>query len=235
MGVKVTAKGSQLIGENDKGVTQCARAYFNPETLFEKVKGKDASEDAKPAYKRNFLLPKGAPVVEMLMDAIREVGTEKWGKNVCDKWMEKYCSKGVAPNDICSMRDGDERDEVDENFAGCWFVNGKSFKRDNIQTASGVRLWGNLDETEDGDDLADDDIAPYSGCNIKILVLEVWAWTHGKKNGISITPLGWKVRDDEAPEMESTGGQSAGDDDMSDDDEDEAPKSTGKAKPKAKK
>lgn len=233
MGKSVLLKASSL--RNDEG--QIARCYFNEEKFREKTLPKDADEKAKAAFRRNFLIPKGAPAMDAILEAVEEVAIEKWGKAVAEKWMEKNIGDGAAINDHCAIRDGDERDEVTEDFAGHFFINAKTYRRDLVLSANNVEIGDSLDEDAEGDELEDGDVAPYSGCHIKALKLEVWAYTHGKKNGISVNVLGWRVADDEAPVMESTGGDTASKDELGDDDEDDTPAKTkpkGKAKPKGK-
>lgn len=229
MGHTVLLKASSL--RNDEG--QNARIYFTEDKFREKTLPKDADENAKAAFRRNFLIPKGAPAMDAILEAVEAAATEKFGKAVAEKWMEKNIGEGAAINDHCAIRDGDERDEVGEDFAGHFFINAKTYRRDLVMSAKGVEIGDALDEDAEGDELEDDDVAPYSGCHIKALKLEVWAYQHGKKNGISVNVLGWRVKDDEAAVMESTGGESASKDELGDDDEDDAA-TTSKAKPKGK-
>lgn len=230
MGTVITLKRSHLA--NDEG--QRARVYgIQPENFRKKTLAKDAEEGAKPAFRHdgcNFLIPKGCPAEQMIIDAVEAAATEKMGDKAAG-WIRKNVGEGKA-TDNCCFRDADERDEVTEDFAGHFQLNGKSYRRILIVTPGGVTVGESLDEDEDGDELPDDDRV-YNGQHLGALKVEVWGYTKGK-GGVACNVLGWRGLDDEAEQMESGGGETASKDDLSMDDDEEETSSKKKEAPKKK-
>ncbi|MDU4109305.1 MAG: DUF2815 family protein [Escherichia coli] len=230
MGVTITLKASHLV--NDEG--QRARVYgIQPENFRKKTLAKDADEGAKPAFRHdgcNFLIPKGSPAEQMLIDAIESAANEK----LLDKasgWIRKNLGEGKA-TDNCCLRDADERDEVTEDFAGHFQLNGKSYRRILIMTPAGLTVGEALDEDQDGDELPEDDRV-YNGQHLGALKVEVWGYTKGK-SGVACNVLGWRGYDDEAEQMESGGGETASEGDLGFDEDEEDTSSKKKAAPKKK-
>lgn len=218
MGVTVTLKKSHLV--NDEGVR--ARVYgLNPENFRKKTLAKDSDPESKPAFRSdgcNFLIPKGCPAEQMIIDAVEAAANEKLGDKAAG-WIRKNVGEGKA-TDNCALRDAEERDEVGDDFVGHFQVNGKSYKRILIMTPSGAVVGESPDEDEEGDELPEEDRV-YNGQHLGALKLEFWGYTKGK-SGVACNVLGWRGSDMDAEQMESSGGETASTDDLSmDDDEDD--------------
>lgn len=227
MGVVVTLKKSQLVNEDG----QRARVYgLNPENFRKKTLAKDADPESKPAFRSdgcNFLIPKGCAAEEIIREAIEAAANEKLGDKAAG-WIRKNVGEGKA-SDNCAFRDAEERDEVGEEFVNHYQVNGKSYRRILIMTPAGLTVGESVDEDADGDEIDEEDRV-YNGQHLGALKLEFWGYTKGK-SGVACNVLGWRGLDNEAAQMESGGGETASEGDLSMDDDDEETQSKKKPAP----
>ena len=200
----------------------------NVRVCFLKIWERDTPKqaDQKPAYRAVILLDKDDPQVSKLEDAAREVLTDKLkSEKNADKWMDRHYAQDSKE---CCVRDGDEREEVTEEFEGMLYINAKSFKQPKLQTSEG-ETQTEQGVTTDGDDIEGQEI--YSGCYCNVS-LDVWAWNNTNGKGLGCGLLGMRFRDD-GDSFGGGGGATAADDDL-EDDEDDAPRGNkAKAKPKA--
>lgn len=217
MGIVLTLKASQLVNEDGTR----ARVYgIQPENFRKKTLAKDADPEAKPAFRHdgcNFLIPKGCAAEDIIREAVESAANEKMGDKAA-AWIRKNVGEGKA-TDNCAFRDADERDEVGEDFADHYQVNGKSYRRILIMTPAGVTVGESMDEDQDGDELPEDDRV-YNGQHLGALKIEFWGYTKGK-SGVACNVLGWRGYDDEAAQMESGGGETASEGDLGFEDEED--------------
>lgn len=199
----------------------------NVRSAFMKVWEKDTPkrEKQKPAYRCSFILDKDddADQIDALKEAFMEMASEKFGSAaIAEKWFKK---NWLGDPKSCCVSDGDERDEVTEDFENKIVINTKTYRQPTIQTSKGE----NQTEkgiTVDGDDIEGKEV--YSGCMVNGSI-DLWGWNSpdtGK--GIGAGLLGIRFRDD--GKAFGGGGETATDDDLSD----EGGKSKSKGKDKAK-
>lgn len=205
----------------------------NVRTAFMKVWEKDTpkKKDQKPAYRCVLILDKDddADQIDELREKFMEVAAEKFGgEAIAEKWFKK--SFMIDEKASC-VRDGDERDEVTEDFENKVYINCKSYKQPTIQTSEGETQIKKGEDVE-GDPLEGTEI--YSGCFVNASI-DLWAWNGENGKGIGAGLLGLRFRDD--GKAFGGGGEVATDDDLSDDGDRKSgkkAKAKGKDKPKAK-
>ena len=196
----------------------------NVRVCFLKIWERDTpkQDGQKPAYRAVILLDKEDPQVDKVEAAARAVLTDKLkSEKNADKWMDRHYAQDSKE---CAVRDGDERDEVTEEFEGMLYINAKSFKQPNIQTSLGEKQT-EQGLTVEGDEIEGQEI--YSGCYCNVS-LDIWAWNNTNGKGLGAGLLGLRFRDD--GEAFGGGGSSCSDEDLGDDDEDEAPRKSKKSK-----
>ena len=111
----------------------------NVRVCFLKIWERDTpkQDGQKPAYRAVILLDKEDPQVDKVEAAARAVLTDKLkSEKNADKWMDRHYAQDCKE---CAVRDGDERDEVTEEFEGMLYINAKSFKQPIIQTSLGEK------------------------------------------------------------------------------------------------
>lgn len=197
----------------------------NVRVCFLKIWERDTPKqaDQKPAYRAVILLDKEDPQATKLEEAAHAVLTDKLkSEKNADKWMDRHYAQDSKE---CCVRDGDEREEVTEEFEGMLYINAKSFKQPKIQTSEG-ETQTEQGVTVDGDDIEGKEI--YSGCYCNVS-LDIWAWNNTNGKGLGCGLLGLRFRDD-GDAFGGGGGESATDDDLGDDDEDD--RKSSKRKPK---
>lgn len=196
----------------------------NVRVCFLKIWEKDTPRqaDQKPAYRACILIDKEDPQADALEEACRSVLADKFkSEKNADKWMKRHYAQDSKE---CAVRDGDEREEVTEEFEGMLYLNTKSYKQPKIMTSKGEK------QTEPGVDIEGDDIEGeeiYSGCYCNVSV-DLWAWDNTNGKGLGAAILGLRFRDD-GEGFGGGGGETASDGDL--DDDDDAPK---KSKSKSK-
>lgn len=190
--------------------------------IWERDSPKQAGQ--KPAYRAVILLDKEDPQVDKVEAAARAALTVKLkSEKNADKWMDRHYAQDSKE---CAVRDGDERDEVTEEFEGMLYINAKSFKQPNIQTSLGEKQT-EQGLTVEGDEIEGQEI--YSGCYCNVS-LDIWAWNNTNGKGLGAGLLGLRFRDD--GEAFGGGGSSCSDEDLGDDDEDEDEKPRKRRKPR---
>lgn len=181
--------------------------------VFEKDQPKDPK--IKPAYRMDVILDKDDTQLQKLDDAALEVMTETLkSEKAAEKWMDKNYGEGNIDNN-CAVKDGDERDNVDENYEGKIYVSAKSFKQPRILSSEGEEC-REPEETIEGDPV--EGKLPYGGCYCNVSI-ELWGQNNDKGKGLRANILGLKfVKDGEAF---GGGGSSerATDDDLDGDDD----------------
>lgn len=188
--------------------------------IWERDTPKQAGQ--KPAYRAVILLDKEDPQVDKVEAAARAALTVKLkSEKNADKWMDRHYAQDSKE---CAVRDGDERDEVTEEFEGMLYINAKSFKQPNIQTSLGEKQT-EQGLTVEGDEIEGQEI--YSGCYCNVS-LDIWAWNNTNGKGLGAGLLGLRFRDD--GEAFGGGGSSCSDEDLDNDDEDERPRKSKKSK-----
>lgn len=196
----------------------------NVRVCFLKIWERDTpkQDGQKPAYRAVIILDKEDPQVDKVEAAARAVLTEKLkSEKNADKWMDRHYAQDSKE---CAVRDGDEREEVTEEFEGKLYINAKSFKQPIIQTSEGEKQT-EQGLTIDGDEIEGKEI--YSGCYCNVS-LDIWAWNNINGKGLGCGLLGMRFRDD-GDSFGGGGGAYCSDDDL-DDDEDEAPRKSKKSK-----
>jgi len=180
--------------------------------VFEKDQPKDPK--IKPAYRMDVILDKDDTQLQKLEDAALEVMSEALkSEKAAEKWMDKNYGEGNIDNN-CAVKDGDERDNVDENYEGKIYVSAKSFKQPRILSSEGEEC-REPEETIEGDPV--EGKLPYGGCYCNVSI-ELWGQNNDKGKGLRANILGLKfVKDGEA----FGGGSSerATDDDLDGDDD----------------
>ncbi|QZI78420.1 hypothetical protein 22664B1_061 [Escherichia phage vB_EcoS-22664B1] len=182
----------------------------NVRVCFLKIWERDTpkQDGQKPAYRAVILLDKEDPQVDKVEAAARAVLTDKLkSEKNADKWMDRHYAQDSKE---CAVRDGDERDEVTEEFEGMLYINAKSFKQPNIQTSLGEKQT-EQGLTIDGDEIEGQEI--YSGCYCNVS-LDIWAWNNTNGKGLGAGLMGLRFRDD--GDSFGGGGSSCSDDDLGD-------------------
>lgn len=170
----------------------------NVRVCFLKIWERDTpkQDGQKPAYRAVILLDKEDPQVDKVEAAARAVLTDKLkSEKNADKWMDRHYAQDSKE---CAVRDGDERDEVTEEFEGMLYINAKSFKQPIIQTSLGEKQT-EQGLTVEGDEIEGQEI--YSGCYCNVS-LDIWAWNNTNGKGLGAGLLGLRFREDgEASEV----------------------------------
>lgn len=196
--------------------------------VFKKKPG--SKPDEKPAFRMDIIIDKeDRRNLGLLEDAALEVMTEAFkDEKVADRWLKKYSGLEGHIDRDCAIKDGDERDNVDENYEGKIYVTSKSFKQPRIKTSEGedvIEVDGEI-ETVDGDE--PEGQIPYGGCFCNVSI-ELWGQNNDKGKGLRCNLLGLKFVDDGEAFGGSGSGETATDDDLEDE-----PRGKSKSKAKAK-
>ena len=198
----------------------------NVRVCFLKIWERDTpkQKDQKPAYRAVILIDKEDSQFAKVEEAALAVLTDKLkSEKNAEKWMDRHFGQDSKE---CCVRDGDEREEVTEEFEGMYYINAKSYKQPKIQTSEG-ETQTEPGETVEGDEPEGQEI--YSGCFCNVS-LDIWAWNNDNGKGLGAGLLGLRFRDD-GESFGGGGGETATDDDLGDgDDEPKSKKSKGKSR-----
>ncbi len=114
---------------------------------------RSVSNDGDAAYSATVIFSENHPAYKQCLDAIEQVGNEKWGS----RW--PTIKKELFAKDKVFLHNGDTKAQY-EGFSGNWYVSARNKARPTV-----------IDR--DRTPLSASDGKPYSGCTVNVL-LDVW-------------------------------------------------------------